>query len=60
MAVGYDELSQVMQIDFEDGDVYQFIEVPKEVYHDFLNHHSVDQYYYHYIKGKYRGEQINF
>jgi hypothetical protein len=35
-AVGYDGIARVLEVEFLDGRVYQYFDVPMHVYHDLL------------------------
>ena len=50
-SVGYE--SRVMEIEFHKGDVYNFFDVPEEIYNEMIIDKSVGRYFYRYVKGKY-------
>lgn len=43
-AVGYDEDTQTLQVEFNDGAVYQYFDVPKHVFDELLSSGSVGSY----------------
>ena len=57
-SIGYDQDSQTLEIEFLNGGVYQYFEVPKPVYDDLLNAGSHGQYLVQNIKGYYRYSKV--
>lgn len=55
-AIGYDESTLTLQVEFKNGRTYQYFDVPKHVYEELLNppggSHGV--YLNQHIKGQYR------
>lgn len=52
-SVGYDSSSQVLEIEFRKGGVYQYIDVPPTVYTDLMNAPSHGRYFNENIKEAY-------
>jgi len=52
-SVGYDEESQILEIEFNHGGVYQYYDVPKEEYQSLMNADSLGSYFYHNIRNDY-------
>ena len=52
--VGYDRAKQTLEIMFRDGGVYQYFDVPEQVYQELLGAASHGQYFQASIKGAYR------
>lgn len=57
-SVGYDEGSEVLEIEFYDGRVYQYYGVPPEVHRALMDADSHGKYLAAEIKGKYRYERV--
>jgi KTSC domain len=58
-SVGYDELTQVLEIEFHHGGTYQYFGVPKNIYDGLIKSvSSHGQYHARYIKNRYRHEKI--
>src|SRR5437763_15476789 len=55
---GYSKRLHVMEIEFCNGAVYRYLDVPIAVYRDFLSADSKAQYYDWNIKGRYRSLRI--
>lgn len=53
VAVGYDDLSNILFIQFKNG-TYKYFDVPKNVYKNLLNASSKGEYHAAYIKDNYR------
>jgi hypothetical protein len=49
-SIGYDPASQTVEVEFHEGGVFQYYEVPQEVYDDFLAADSKGKFFNQYIK----------
>jgi len=56
--IGYDVGSQTLEIEFLNGGVYQYFDVPKHVYDDLMGASSHGQYLAQNIKGHYRYSKV--
>jgi hypothetical protein len=54
-AVGH---SRVLEIQFESGRIYQYFDVPEDVYNEMLNAESKGKYFNSNIRGKYTYQEI--
>lgn len=52
-AIGYNPSSCILEIEFKKSGVYQYKDVPKDVYQDFINATSHGSYFHRHIKGRY-------
>jgi ATP-dependent DNA helicase RecG len=52
-SVGYDIENKILEIEFNHGAVYQYFDVPKEVYENLINATAIGSYYFHNIKSNY-------
>lgn len=57
-SIGYDEDSSTLEIEFRNGGVYQYFDVPFQVYDGLMEAASKGQYLAQYIKGQYRYVKI--
>lgn len=57
-AIGYDVNSQTLEIEFLNGGVYQYFDVPQHVYDDLMSAGSHGQYLAQNIKGAYRYSKV--
>ena len=54
VAIGYDEQTARMRIQFQQGHSYDFCRVPPNVHADFMRAYSKGIYYNQYIKDRYQ------
>lgn len=52
-SVGYDEKSQTLEVEFQDGSVYQYYNVPKTIYDQLMAESSKGKYLAANIKGQF-------
>jgi len=57
-SVGYDVDSATLQVEFLNGGVYQYFDVPENVYQGLVNADSVGKYLAAHIKGHYRYSKV--
>lgn len=57
-SIGYDVNSQTLEVEFLNGGVYQYFDVPEQVYNDLMNASSHGQYLAQNIKGNYRYSKV--
>jgi hypothetical protein len=57
-AVGYDPAARTLEIEFHDGDVYQYFNVPPVVHRDLLLAESAGRYFAFFIKTTYRCRKV--
>ena len=57
-AVGYDEPSQILEVEFKSGGTYQYMNVPKSVYERFMAASSKGKFLAQFIKEKYKTVKI--
>lgn len=58
-SIGYDENSKILEIEFNNGSVYQYYNVPAEVYNGLMSAPSHGRYLDTYIKkGPYQYRKI--
>lgn len=57
-SVGYDAETKTLEVEFHDGDVYQYFNVPAVVHRDLLNASSIGQYFSFFIKTTYRNRKV--
>jgi hypothetical protein len=53
-SVGYDPTTLTMEIEFNDGAVYQYFDVPEHTYQGLISAQSVGQYFQAQVRGSYR------
>jgi KTSC domain len=58
-AVGYDDSTETLEIEFHDDDVYQYFSVPPVVYRDLLQAPSSGQYFAYFVKNTYQFSKVS-
>ncbi len=53
-SVGYDDSSEILEIEFQSGGVYRYYGVPREVFEELLNASSKGRYFLANIRDTYR------
>jgi ATP-dependent DNA helicase RecG len=49
-SVGYDAENMILEIEFNHGAIYQYFDVPKDIYEGLMSASSIGSYYYHNIR----------
>ncbi len=57
-SIGYDVNSQTLEIEFLNGGVYQYFDVPENIYNELMTASSHGQYLAQNIKGHYRYSKV--
>jgi len=57
-SIGYDSNDEILEIEFKDGSVYQYLQTPISEYDSIMNAESYGQYLAQNIKGKYDFRKI--
>ncbi len=57
-SIGYDSRSQTLEIEFLNGSVYQYFDVPERIYNGLMNADSHGKYINANIKGIYRYSKV--
>ncbi len=57
-SIGYDSKSQTLEIEFLNGSIYQYFDVPQQIYDGLTNTDSHGKYLAANIKGYYRYSKV--
>ena len=57
-SVGYDSGSQTLEIQFNSGGIYQYFNVPSNVYEGLMSAPSHGKYFHTYIKNSYSWQKL--
>jgi hypothetical protein len=57
-AIGYDEETGVLEVEFVSGAVYRYRDVPQDVYENFRQARSKGAFFNRYIRDAYPFEQV--
>ncbi len=58
-AIGYDRTHQTLQVEFNNGSVYQYAGVEQETWKSLQTAHSTGKFYNSQIKGKYQCDRVD-
>ncbi len=53
-SIGYDEKSRTLEVEFHSGGIYQYFDVPSNIYDGIMSAGSKGQYFSQHIKGYFR------
>jgi len=56
--IGYDEASETLEIQFLNGSVYQYFDVPVTIFEGIMNPGSKGEYLAQYVKGRFRYSKV--
>jgi hypothetical protein len=57
-AIGYDNATQTLQVEFKNGSTYQYFDVPEAIYNGLDDATSVGSYLNAHIKGSFRFSRV--
>jgi len=57
-SVGYDADNKILEIEFNHGGIYQYFDVPQDVYDELMGADSHGKYFVHNIKDEYEYDRI--
>jgi hypothetical protein len=57
-SIGYDEATSTLEIEFLNNSIYQYFDVPKEIYNELMQAESHGKYLAQNIKGIYRYSRV--
>lgn len=55
---GYEESNRVLRVEFKNGSLYEYFDIPEVVFNDMRTAGSKGQYLAQYIKGTYRYARV--
>lgn len=58
-SIGYDQILSILEVEFTSGDIYQYFDVPKNLYQQFLNTSSHGQFLNDIIRYDYRYQKVS-
>jgi hypothetical protein len=58
VSVGYDESTQILEVEFQTGKVYQYHDVPKDVYQELMTASSKGEYFHDNVMGQYNFHEV--
>lgn len=58
-SIGYNSFSNILEIEFNSGGIYQYFEVPNNIYTSLMSASSHGKFFHRYIKNIYRYRKMN-
>lgn len=58
-SIGYDLKLKILEIEFREGGIYQYFNVPEFIFNNLMRASSHGSYFNKYIKNNYRWTKIN-
>lgn len=57
-SVGYSKRLQILELEFANGAVYRYVDVPRSIYHGLMSAESKTRFYHASIKRKFRSTRV--
>lgn len=57
-SVGYDKSNMILEVEFHNGGIYQYFNVPKKVYIELIKAPSHESYFMHEVKDKFKYQKV--
>ena len=57
-AVGFNELKMLLRVEFKSGGTYEYKNVPRKVWMDFIKSKSLGKFFYKNIRDKYKTTKV--
>ena len=57
-SVGYDQISNILEIEFDNGRTYQYFDVPNQIYLSLIEASSKGKYFHSIIKSRFEFKRI--
>ena len=57
-SVGYDDNTKILEIEFQNGLVYQFLNVPLKVYTDLIRSSEIGKYFTEKVRSRFQTKQV--
>lgn len=57
-SIGYNRSIQTLEMEFNSGRIYQYSQVPENIYNGLMNAPSHGRYFNHFIKNKYPTRRV--
>jgi lysyl-tRNA synthetase class 2 len=57
--MGYNDSTKILEIEFQNGLVYQFLEVPPKIYADLVRSAEIGKYFTDKVRTKFKSKQVS-
>ena len=58
-SVGYDEITETLEVEFNNGQVWEYINVPELAYDEMMSSGSIGRYFHKNIKSEFPAIKVN-
>ena len=58
-SVGYDEMEQTLEVEFSNGHIWQYMDVPEVAYSGMIESASIGKHFHQNIKNSFESVQVN-
>ena len=58
LSIGYDQLTMTLEVEFLNGRIYQYYNVPENMYHEIMRTPSKGRFLHAYIRNAYPFSQV--
>lgn len=58
-SIGYDEDNRVLEIEFQSGEIWQYVDFPQSVYLVMLISPSIGKFFQEHIRDKFEARRVN-
>ena len=58
VSIGFDEDSEILQVEFKGGVVYEYFDVPEHIHEELMAAESVGSYFARVVKGNYSFNKV--
>jgi hypothetical protein len=58
VSIGYESTTSILEIEFNDGPVWQYFDVPESVYYELIGASSIGKYFHRNVKGQYSETRV--
>jgi hypothetical protein len=58
-SIGYDLSKSILEVEFLNGSIYQYSNVPQQMYDDLINAPSHGKFFAAYIRNKFKSTRVN-
>jgi hypothetical protein len=58
VSIGYQELTQTLEIEFKSGEIWQYRAVPQAIHIAMMNSESIGRFFQKYIKGNFEEVRV--
>jgi hypothetical protein len=57
-SVGYDDAAKILEIEFQNGLIYQFLDVPLKVHADLMHSGEIGKYFSEKVRPRFQTKQV--